>query len=204
MQLPEERGPHTVPPSLRETQESPAFDPDKTQPFMQLPEERGTHTVPPSLREPVEADTAAAPAPDTGPEQGSYSMIDDVPAAGPGEGSIVLVGTSVDVPGPGTVTAQELSELQSIADEFGVSLAIVGSRADGRGRNIDTGLPHGKGPGTRSDIDVLIEGQHDIDSRGKLSESIREMADGVANIASSMGFISPPAIIIRPRVGEPR
>lgn len=103
--------------------------------------------------------------------------------------------------GEGTVTRAELEELQSIADKFDTGLDIIGSRADGRGRNIDRpNLPTGKGPNTRSDIDVRIDGQVDIDSGGKLSREVSEMSNGAGSIASSTGLpSSPPFIKIRPK-----
>jgi hypothetical protein len=49
--------------------------------------------------------------------------------------------------GGGTLTATESAELQSIANEFGTQLDVVGSRAAGQGRNVGTNLSVGKGPG---------------------------------------------------------
>jgi hypothetical protein len=106
-------------------------------------------------------------------------------------------------PGPGTLTEAELKELQAIADRHGAPLDVIGSRAKGTGRNIDTTLPtEGKGPGTRSDIDVRIDGQHDIDSGGRLSNDIANASNGAGTVASATGGASkPPVIIIRP--GQP-
>jgi hypothetical protein len=102
--------------------------------------------------------------------------------------------------GPGTLTDEELKELQDLADKHDAQIDVIGSRAEGRGRNIsDTTLPAGKGEGTRSDIDVRIDGQKDIESGGQLSESIQGVGNGAGSVASSTGLPSkPPVIIIRP------
>jgi len=57
-----------------------------------------------------------------------------------------------DVVGPGKLTPQEAEQIQRVADNYNTEIHVVGSRAGGRGRNIDTDLPVGKGEGTRSDI----------------------------------------------------
>jgi hypothetical protein len=102
--------------------------------------------------------------------------------------------------GPGTLTDEELKELQDLADKHDAQIDVIGSRAEGRGRNIsDTTLPVDKGPGTRSDIDVRIDGQKDIDSGGALSDGIKGVGNGAGSVASSTGLPSkPPVIIIRP------
>ena len=100
---------------------------------------------------------------------------------------------------PGTLTKGEAKELQDIADKFDTNIDVIGSRASGKGKNIDTDLPVGKGDGTRSDIDVRIDGQVDIDTRGALSDAINEVGDGAGSVASSTGLPSdPPVITIRP------
>ena len=102
--------------------------------------------------------------------------------------------------GPGTLTNGELAELQGISDKHGAPIDVIGSRAEGNGRNIDQpDLPAGKGEGTRSDIDTRIDGQNDIDSRGGLSRDVSESSNGAGTVASSTGLPSdPPVIKIRP------
>jgi len=46
--------------------------------------------------------------------------------------------------------------LQRVTDEAGRPLEVVGSAATSTRRGVGTDLPIGKGPGTRSDIDVLV------------------------------------------------
>ncbi len=100
--------------------------------------------------------------------------------------------------GPGKLTQSEFDRLQTIADEFGTDIHVGGSRAAGEGRNIDTNLPFGKDPAgapgsTRSDIDVIIDGQVEIDTRGAITDAIKDRVPG-AQIASTRGH---------PNSGEP-
>jgi RHS repeat-associated protein len=99
-----------------------------------------------------------------------------------------------------SLTSEEAAELQAIADRFGTQVDVIGSRAEGAGRDIDRpDLPPGKGPGTRSDIDVRIDGQVDIDTRGALSDAVSGVGGGAGSVASSTGLPSdPPAIVFRP------
>lgn len=110
-------------------------------------------------------------------------------------------------PAEGTLTPSEFAELQAIADKYNTEIHVVGSRAAGQGRNINQpDLPVGKGPGTRSDIDVRIDGQVDINSRGGLSNDISNVSNGAGNVVSS-GLpevpTTPPVIKIRPRRSGP-
>ena len=101
--------------------------------------------------------------------------------------------------GENTLTPREIRELQDISDRFGTNVDVIGSRAAGRGRNIDTDLRVGKGSGTRSDIDVRIDGQKDIDTRGGLSDAVSDVGNGAGSVASSTGLPSnPPVIKFRP------
>lgn len=114
-------------------------------------------------------------------------------------------GVTEPVPGPRTLTAAELAELQAIADRYQTQIDVVGSRAQGRGRNIDhPELPHGKGEGTRSDIDVRVDGDADIRSSGRLSNDIANASNGAGKVISS-GLpqiqSTPPVIEIHPRPG---
>ena len=58
--------------------------------------------------------------------------------------------------GLGDLTEEEIRQIQSVVDGAGRPLEVVGSAAKGVRRGLGTGLPLGKGPGTRSDIDYLI------------------------------------------------
>lgn len=104
--------------------------------------------------------------------------------------------------GPGTLTEDEVKELQEIADKHNTPIDVIGSRAAGKGRNIGKpNAPAGKGEGTRSDIDVRIDGQADIDSSGGLSADVSNASGGAGSVASSAGNIIPsqrPVIQFRP------
>ncbi|SRR5258708_717045 len=61
-----------------------------------------------------------------------------------------------------TLTQTEREEIQRIAEKYNTTIDVVGSRADGKGRNVETNLPVGKAPlgKTRSDIDFRIDASH--------------------------------------------
>ncbi len=111
--------------------------------------------------------------------------------------------------GPGRLTQSEFDQLQQVAQRYDTEFDVVGSRAEGAGRNIDTDLPVGKDPPeapntTRSDIDVRINGQTDINSGGRFSDDLRNIDDGSVNIHDP-GLperpSSPPYIRITPKGG---
>jgi hypothetical protein len=58
--------------------------------------------------------------------------------------------------GVGDLTKAELKQLQKVVNEAGRPVEIVGSAAKSTRRNVGSNLPVGKGPGTKSDIDILI------------------------------------------------
>jgi intein/homing endonuclease len=80
--------------------------------------------------------------------------------------------------GPGKLTESEAKALQDVANKHKTDIYVVGSRGRGEGRNIDTDLPVGKGPGTRSDIDVKIDGQIEINTRGGISDDLKNIGGG--------------------------
>ena len=80
----------------------------------------------------------------------------------------------------GALTEKEQQALQKIADLFQAAIDVVGNRGAGKGRNIDIDLPFGKGAGMRSDIDVRIDGQRKIDSRGALSDTLYNSVPGIS------------------------
>ncbi len=65
------------------------------------------------------------------------------------------------IPGPGTLTAEEVAAFRAAAREQNATIRIGGSRVRGEGRHIDTSRPIGEKPHQRSDIDV-----HDFDPFG--------------------------------------
>lgn len=99
----------------------------------------------------------------------------------------------------GALTEAEQESLQQIADLFQTTIEVVGSRGAGKGRHIDTDFPFGKGAGTRSDIDVRIDGQRDIDSRGALSDALYNTVPGVSVGSRLFGGLRLPFIEIKPR-----
>jgi hypothetical protein len=74
-------------------------------------------------------------------------------------------------------------------------------RAAGKGRNINTDLPIGKGEGTRSDVDVKIDGQSDIDARGAISNDLKNFSDDPNHfdVRTRHSTPQPPVITIKPR-----
>ena len=58
--------------------------------------------------------------------------------------------------GLGDLTDAEMQQIQAVVDRAGRPLEVVGSAAQGTRRGIGSGLPVGKGQGTRSDIDYLV------------------------------------------------
>jgi RHS repeat-associated protein len=97
----------------------------------------------------------------------------------------------------GTLTPGEQKALQDIADRYGTEIDVIGSRAKGEGRNIDTDLPIGKGEGTRSDIDVRIDSQVDIDTGGALSDELKDLGADVRPRLPNGS--TPPVITIKPQ-----
>jgi RHS repeat-associated protein len=107
---------------------------------------------------------------------------------------------NISVPGEGTLTEGELNDLQGVADQYNTPIDVVGSRGGGGGRNIGTDLPVGKGEGTRSDIDVKVDGQVDIDTSGRMTDDLKNIGGGdLVNVgARNYGGSYPPYIQIRP------
>ena len=101
----------------------------------------------------------------------------------------------------GSLTRAEVETLQRIANEFKVELDIVGSRGAGAGRNIESDLPVGKGPGTRSDIDVRVEGQAVINSGGRLADALKNIGNdpNLVQVLNNFGESFPPFIRISPK-----
>jgi hypothetical protein len=103
--------------------------------------------------------------------------------------------------GEGELTQSELSELQRIANKYNTDIDVVGSRGRGEGRNIGTDLPFGKEPrgGTRSDIDIRIDGQLEIDTGGRISNDILDaFPNGHAEVHTRMPWSTWPTIRVSP------
>lgn len=100
----------------------------------------------------------------------------------------------------GFLTYNEVQELQRISNKYRTVFYVIGSRANGSGRNIDKqNLKVGKGIGTRSDIDIRIDGQMDINTGGRLSHEISNVSNGSGNPRPLIGNEpSYPAIIFKP------
>jgi len=103
----------------------------------------------------------------------------------------------------GSLTAQETAQLQALADAHGTQIDVVGSRAAGAGRNIESALPVGKGPGTRSDIDIRYDGQVDINTGGRFTNQLRQVGGsaGAPSFSTGPGGSTAPVIEFRP--GQP-
>ncbi len=100
----------------------------------------------------------------------------------------------------GGLSSAEKKALQGVADDFDTTLDVVGSRAAGRGRGVGTNRPVGKGPGTRSDIDVRIDSQIDINTGGRLSDALKNIADGLVDVRPRLpGGSHSPLIPIKPK-----
>jgi RHS repeat-associated protein len=105
-----------------------------------------------------------------------------------------------------TLTAAERAELQAIADKYATTIDVVGSRAAGRGRNIDElWLPVGKGRGTRSDIDTRVDTSHPL--ADDLINEINGVSGGAGNASRKHSTehrrTYPPFIRISPNPKEP-
>jgi RHS repeat-associated protein len=84
-----------------------------------------------------------------------------------------------------SITASEAAEIQAIAKKYNTTIDVVGSRAAGKGREIETNLPVGKhidgGPPTRSDIDLRIDAAH------PQAEALIKELQGIGNGAGTAG-----------------
>jgi len=104
-----------------------------------------------------------------------------------------------------TLTESEVAEIQALSDKFKTEIHVVGSRAGARGRNVETELPVGEGPRTRSDIDFRYDGQVDINTGGGFSEALIGVGGGAgrASFSSGTAVSKPPYIRFTPGGGSP-
>lgn len=99
----------------------------------------------------------------------------------------------------GGLSASERSALQQVANDFKTQIDVVGSRAAGTGRGVGSSLPVGKGPGTRSDIDLKIDSDVDIATGGGLSDALKNIGpQGLVDVRPRIGTPKPPTIPIKP------
>lgn len=89
----------------------------------------------------------------------------------------------------GTLTKAERAEIQAIADKYDTIIDVVGSRAAGGGRDIDTNYPVGKNTAdsspTRSDIDFRIDTRHP--KVLELIEELRRVGNGAGSASTDHG-----------------
>ena len=129
--------------------------------------------------------------------------VEGIPTYFVSELGVLVHNTCGDVVGLGKLTPQEAEQIQRVTDNYNTEIHVVGSRAGGRGRNIDTDLPFGKGESTRSDIDMGIHGQDDIDKRGRLSQELTNVGGRAGTVSPFTGLggnpgTHPPKIIFKP------
>jgi RHS repeat-associated protein len=112
-----------------------------------------------------------------------------------------------EAPGPtpsgGTLTPAESAEIQATANKYGTTIDVVGSRAEGKGRNIDTDLPVGHGVGTRSDIDFRVDASHP--QVGPLIKDLKKVGNGAGSASPRFSTTHrptrPPFIRFKPQSG---
>jgi len=103
--------------------------------------------------------------------------------------------------GHGTLTPEEVSQIQKLADEYNTQIDVIGSRAAGRGRNINTDF---RAPsdikGQRSDIDFRYDGRIDIETDGRFWKALTSVGNGTGSTAydAGPGGSKPPVIEFRP------
>jgi len=66
--------------------------------------------------------------------------VEGIPTYFVSELGALVYNTCGDVVEPGRLTPQEAEQIQRVADNYNTEIHVVGSRAGGRGRNIDTDL----------------------------------------------------------------
>ena len=90
----------------------------------------------------------------------------------------------------GTLTAAERAEIQALADKYNTVIDVVGSRAAGTGRNVETTLPVGKGESFRSDIDFRIDATHP--QVGNVIKDLKEVGNGAGSASTKYSTTTRP------------
>jgi hypothetical protein len=90
----------------------------------------------------------------------------------------------------GTLTAAERTEIEAIANKYNTTIDVVGSRAAGKGRNIETTLPVGKDPSLRSDIDFRIDASHP--QVGDLIKDLKGVGGGAGSASTKYSTTTRP------------
>ena len=90
----------------------------------------------------------------------------------------------------GTLTAAERAEIQAIANKYNSTVDVVGSRAAGAGRNVETTLPVGKGANLRSDIDFRIDASHP--QVGDLIKDLKGVGGGAGSASTKYSTTTRP------------
>lgn len=90
----------------------------------------------------------------------------------------------------GALTAAEQAEIQAIANKYGTTVDVVGSRAAGVGRNVETTLPVGKGANLRSDIDFRIDAGHP--QVGELIKDLKGVGGGAGSASTKCSTTTRP------------
>jgi RHS repeat-associated protein len=97
------------------------------------------------------------------------------------------------------LTEEEMKHLNQVAQKYKTQIAVVGSRARGAGRNIFTEAPVGKKAWEKSDIDVMIDKEVDISTRGNFTNDLKSYGssnDHVSIMFQDVSAAKPPMIII--------
>jgi len=87
----------------------------------------------------------------------------------------------------GKLTKGETAEIEEIANKHNTVVDVVGSRAAGKSRNVDTDLPVGKGKNKRSDIDFRIDTNHS-DVNDPISD-LKKVGNGVGSASKKLKLI---------------
>jgi hypothetical protein len=94
--------------------------------------------------------------------------------------------------GPGMLTEAEATAIQRIANKYNTKIDVVGSRAAGGGRAIETTLPVGKELGkTRSDIDFRIDTSHP--EAAKMIEELKAVGGGAGSAGTEWSTTDRPS-----------
>lgn len=93
----------------------------------------------------------------------------------------------------GDLTSSEIMQIQSIVDQLGRDLFVVGSAAQGKRRNKGTDFPLGKGKNQRSDIDYVVPIQNERERQRALQfiEENAAILRQLPDIDQRVGVLSP-------------